>query len=123
MLPHLERDIIENRQVGEKRTELEQHAHASAHLVEAVAVEFVHDLARHPDLTLARFQRASDQTQQRSLAGTTDTHDRDHLAARDAHIDPAQDRAALVIPEVQAAYFNEVVRMRHDVRDQNRRAL
>ena len=36
VLAHLERDVVEHRQVGEQRAELEQHAHAPAHLVYAV---------------------------------------------------------------------------------------
>ena len=110
VLAHLERHVVENRQVGEERAKLEQHAHAPAHPVESLAVEFVRQLPVDPDRALSRLQGAADQAQQRGLAGTADAHDRDDLAARNHHVDPGQDGAPPVIGITDAANFNQIVR-------------
>ena len=45
------------------------------------------------DAARGRLERAADQAQQRGLAAAADPHDRDHLAARDHHVDAGEDRA------------------------------
>src|SRR5262249_860658 len=84
-----------------------QQPHAPAQLVQTLAVESVRNLAVDLDVTLRGFQRAADQAQQRGLAGTADAHDRYHLAARDHHIDPFEDRP-LVVGVTDAAYFDQI---------------
>jgi hypothetical protein len=55
MLAHLEGDVVENRHVGEKGAELEQHAHAAPQGIQPIRVEFMHHLAGHPDLAEVGF--------------------------------------------------------------------
>ena len=96
VLAQREGHVLEHRQVGEERAELEQHAHAPAQRVEAVGVELVHDLAGDAHRARARAQLPADEAQQRGLAAAAAAHDRDHLAARHAHADALEDRAPAV---------------------------
>ena len=70
----------------------------SAYLAGAFAVD--------PDFTRRRLHHAAHQPQQRGLAGTTDAHQRDDLAARDRHVDARQYRT-LCVRKVDVLDFDE----------------
>jgi hypothetical protein len=79
VLAQRERDVLEHRQVGEQRPELEQHADLAAQRVEPVAVEVGHRLAGDHDAARSRPQLPADQPQDRRLAAARAAHDRDDL--------------------------------------------
>jgi hypothetical protein len=112
MLAHLEGDVVEHRDIGEQRAELEQHAHAAAHGVKIVGIQFVDDLAVEAHRTLGGLQLAADQAQRGGLAAAALAHDGHHLAARDGHVDPRQDRPP-VVGEIQVADLDERL-VRHE---------
>jgi len=62
------RHVLEDVQVGEQRTGLEQHAHPLAHGPQRFAVQAGHVLAEHVDAALLGRQLAGDGPQQRRLA-------------------------------------------------------
>ena len=106
VLAHLERHVVIHRQVGEQRAELEQHAHAPAHAVNALRIELAGAFTVDPHLTRRRFHHAAHQPQQRGLAGTTDAHQRDNLATRDRHVDARQYRT-LCVRKIDVLDFDE----------------
>jgi hypothetical protein len=96
VLPHLECDVVKDRQICKERAELEQHAHAPPHVVYALLVEVVHAHAAHSDFAAGGLYDTGDETQQSRLARAADAHDRDDFPARDLHVDPGQDGTAVV---------------------------
>ena len=59
LLAHREGNVVEDRKVGEERTELEEHAHAAADAVEALLVRGIERFARHLDPAALRRQQAA----------------------------------------------------------------
>jgi hypothetical protein len=68
VLAHLECNIVEHGEIGKQRAELKQHAHAAAHSINPMAVEFVHQLTCHLDLAPPRLDHAPYEAQQRRLS-------------------------------------------------------
>ncbi len=89
-------DVVEHRQVGEQRTELEQHAHAPTHRHQAAAVERADVGAVEAHLAGRGLDLAADQAQHRGLAAPGGAHQRDDRTARDHEIDIAQDDAIAI---------------------------
>ena len=107
MLAQREGDVLEHREVGEQRAELEQHAHLAAQPVQAFRVEPVDDLPVDGHRALLRADLAADQSQYRGLARAGAAHHSDQLAAREVHAQVRQDRA-ISIRKMQIADFDEV---------------
>jgi hypothetical protein len=96
VLPQGKGHVVVDAEVGEERAKLEEHAHAPAHPVEALAIELVHRLAGDADRTRGGLQLPADQPQERRLAAAAAAHDGDDLPARNAHRDAFQHRVAAI---------------------------
>jgi hypothetical protein len=77
-------DVVEHRQVGEQRTELEQHAQAPPQAIELLAVMHVDGLAVEHDTAAVGGVHATDQAQQRRLAATRPAQHGSDLATLEA---------------------------------------
>ena len=100
------RDVVEHAQVGEQGTELEQHAHAPAHRVQACLVERADLLAVEQQFALLGAHLAADQPQHRRLAAAGSAHERGDLAARHGKLRSSRTRP-LPVAEAQVAAFDE----------------
>ena len=99
VLSHGKSHVLVDRQVGEQRAELEQHAHLAAHVEERVLIEPGDILAEHACRAGARAQRAHDHAQERGLAAARLAHDADHGTARHLEVDVLQDGPARLVSE------------------------
>mmetsp|Transcript_20984 Transcript_20984/g.80971 ORF Transcript_20984/g.80971 Transcript_20984/m.80971 type:complete len:253 (+) Transcript_20984:2136-2894(+) len=96
VLAQREGDVLEHAQIGEQGAELEQHAHASAHGIQAVEVERCQVLPVEQHLASQRLQLAPQQPQDRRLAAPGGADQCQHLAPLKAEIDAVQDHAVTV---------------------------
>src|SRR5450759_4878027 len=90
-------NVLVYRQVGEQPARLEHHAHLAPQLVQAVGVEFVHQLAGDPDRALRRLLLPADQPQQGGFAAAARPKDGDDLAAGNLEAEALEDFAFAVI--------------------------
>ncbi len=109
VLAQREGDVVEHRQVGEQRAELEQHAQAPAQPVELLAIAGVDPLAVEDHLALRRRVDPGDQAQQRGLAAARAAEDGRDLAAREAQRHVVEDRAGGVIAEADVVDLDQGV--------------
>ena len=86
MFANREGNILENRQIGKKRSELEQHPHAPAGSIQTRVRHRIDLFPIETHTTLARLDLATDQSKQRRLSGATPAHNRDDLASREPDI-------------------------------------
>lgn len=105
VLAQREGDVVEYRQVGKQRAELEQHAHAAAQAVQAFGIELVHDFAADADFAALGTDLAADQAQHRGLAATRPAHDGNELATWEVHTEIRQD-GTLTVSKMQIADFD-----------------
>ncbi|MOA29541.1 hypothetical protein D3C78_1505620 [compost metagenome] len=113
MLADREGDVVEHRQIGKQRAELEQHAHATAVLVQLALVHAANVAAVDQHLALLGADLAGDQSQQRGFAAAAAAHDGDQLATADFQRNVLQDEP-VAIAEADAVEFDETVVL-HDV--------
>ena len=96
VLAQREGDVVEHRQVGEQRPELEQHPHATTRGVETVAVQRGEVDAVEQHAALHRPDLPGDQAQHGRLAAAGGAHQRDHAAARHDQVHVAQDHPVAI---------------------------
>ncbi len=101
VLTHLEGHVVVDRQIGEKRAELKQHAHAAAQIVDRLLVKLVYELPVDSDLSSCRLDYPRDESQQRRLPRSAHPHDGNHLTAWNGHIDPGE-HGSTIVGEVDA---------------------
>ena len=99
MLAQREGHVVEDREVGEQRAELEQHAHAPPLTKELRTVAGIDQLAVEDHPAAAGRGNAADQAQQGGLAAARAAEDGRDLAAREAQADVVEDRSARVVAE------------------------
>jgi len=104
-------DVVEHRQIGKERTELEEHPHAPAQGVELLFGDALQRLAEHAHASLAGAQLAGDETQQSRLARTAAAHHGHELPA--AHRKSMPERISARRSRVDAAQLDHwICRMR-----------
>src|SRR5664279_6250088 len=96
VLTKREGDILEDGEIGEERTELEQHAEPSAHREQLLGIVCIDDLAVETDLATIDGIDAADQAQPGRLAAAGAAQDRRHPAAAEGERNVVEDGAAAV---------------------------
>ena len=93
MFADRERHVLEDREVGEQRAVLEQHAHPAAQTVEPPGVEAGDLLPEDHDAALIGGHLPGDEPQQGRLAGAARPHHRRDAAPARLEVDPGEDLA------------------------------
>jgi hypothetical protein len=96
VLTQREGDVLEHRQVGEQRPELEQHAHATAGGHQASRIQTGHVLPIEQDLAGHGGQLATNQAQHCGFAATRGPHQGHHLSTWHDEVDVRQDHPVAV---------------------------
>ena len=95
MLADRERHVLEDREVGEQRAVLEQHAHPAAQTVEPPRVEAGDLLPEDRHAALVGCHLPGDEPKQGRLAGAARPHHRGDAAPARLEVDPREDLACV----------------------------
>jgi hypothetical protein len=101
-------DVLVDRQIGEQRRRLKQHADVFAELEQLVPGHAADVVAIHQHFAPLGAQLTADHLEQRGLAGTARAHDSGDATARDRHVDPIE-YPALAARVVQVPNLDVVV--------------
>ena len=108
VLAQRKRHVVKHAHVGKQRTELEQHAHATAGRVDLTVRKGPHVLPVKQHLPLRRLLQPPDQAQHRGLAAARRAHDGRNLAAGHQQGKALKHRTrARAVPELHIAQLHQ----------------